>query len=116
MQNRLDDDEDGTAVLRDGEKLNVPIYLMDGVREVAFDASLHRPGYRVADQAALDRSEQAYQERNRRISGMWRTKDRAAADSEAACEAGRDEASGADPRTAALAARDAWLRNAWRKA
>jgi hypothetical protein len=128
--NHLHDDDDigdGNGILRDGERLVVPAYLMDHADDVqraiaATQAAMttaldgHRPGYRVADQAALDRSEQAYRERNRRISDAWRSKDRSAADSEHAAELGRDLASGADPRTAAIAARDAWLRNAWRTA
>jgi hypothetical protein len=125
MTNHHDIDDEDKDVLKDSERVVVRMTAYDAaiasavaetrrVMTVALDG--HRPGYRVADQAALDRSEQAYRERNRRISDAWRSKDRSAADSEYAAELGRDLASGADPRTAAIAAHEAWLRNAWRTA
>jgi hypothetical protein len=65
------DIEDGDhEVVGNREVLHVPVYAQDGMRQAiarhaatldgeALDASQHRPGFRVADQAAQDRREAA---------------------------------------------------------
>jgi hypothetical protein len=132
--------EDEREVLRDGERLRVPIYAMDAEwrrtmdliedgmrtdhaeRVAARDAralDAHRPGFRTAgDHFAQDRRERAYDEYVERITNAWKTPQRAEQD---ACESARDAVFGQDAAQASQAVRDAAyadyvrrLTNAWR--
>jgi hypothetical protein len=51
MRYDLDDDDDD-YVVRDGEKVRVPVYLMDAMQRTIVDLSYHRPGYRLGDAAS----------------------------------------------------------------
>jgi hypothetical protein len=92
------DDEDDDNVIKDGEHLHVPVYLLDGFqREVAthyarpayiVDAigrQCHQPGHRyvtssgVLQDAALDARDMAYAELEKRSAAAWRSTARVAA-------------------------------------
>jgi hypothetical protein len=105
-----DDAERKRKVLRDGEALHVPTMLRDAAP--GFDASLHRPGYRVADQAAQDARDRAYADYCRRQESAWKSPQQAVADTERAAEPPLCE----DAREDAYQRYKNWLVNAWRGA
>lgn len=82
---RFDDD----GLLRDGQSIRVPMFLMDG--SAPDDLALHRPGTRTAMDADL-RSANAYQHYVTRMNDAWRSPPAAAppARTTDAAEAGRD--------------------------
>jgi hypothetical protein len=121
-------DDDDRRPLKDGEKLVVNMMMMDSVqRAVAaafdgsvFDASRHRPGWRVGDAAQEDARTRAYDEMCRRAENAWRSPQRIEQDRERACDAAR-----IDVMTAGDAQRkrdEVWhamverARNAWKTA
>ena len=84
---RTDDDDEegkpwGLRVLRDGERMRVPMTMIDSTGRSVLDdhaprvndpAAVHRPGFHVtADQAAMDRVEAAYAEVDARDANAWR--------------------------------------------
>src|SRR5262245_30949909 len=109
-QHGIDDDTD-PDIVADGEYIRVPMMLMDVGRgrvylkpkptasdaaAPTFDASLHRPGYRVGDQAAEDARAKAYDEMLARMSNAWRTPQRVEQDREVAAMVAHDAVVNAD--------------------
>ncbi|HMF29322.1 MAG TPA: hypothetical protein VKE42_11155 [Candidatus Cybelea sp.] len=123
---RHPDDDDDDYVLKDGERVRVPMLVRDSAT-TAIDycstdpLAAHRPGFRrAADAGVRDASERAYREMVARSTGEWRTPQRVEQDREAACVAARDEVLSMGD---AQAIRDrAWFemceraRNAWKTA
>jgi hypothetical protein len=73
---RLREDIDDPNVLRDGERMRVPMMMADSGDAADGHVLLddHQPGhYRPKDQAALDAKEQAYRERARDDEIAWRS-------------------------------------------
>ena len=97
----IDDEENETFILRDGERLTIPLMMRDGAPNprlsptqhaiaathdaVTFDAAVHRPGHRYANAAAplndaqrlrygvFDAAkEKAYADRDRDLINSWR--------------------------------------------
>src|SRR5262245_52927622 len=54
-----------------------------------FDAAKHKPGFRIADQAARDASDKAYCTMVREMQDRWKSPQRRQAETEIACEIGR---------------------------
>jgi len=84
---RTDDDDEegkpwGLRVLRDGERMRVPMTMIDSTGRSVLDshaprvndsASVHRPGFHLtADQAAMDERDRAYREVDLRDENAWR--------------------------------------------
>jgi hypothetical protein len=85
----INDDEP----LRDGERVRVPMIMMDSNRMTAIDygddpLARHKPGFRrAADQAMRDAGHRAYDGRVKRMSDAWKSVERREADVEIAAEA-----------------------------
>jgi hypothetical protein len=82
------DDDDADEMVRDGERVRCPMYLMDSMqRRIAFDAASHQPGYRSVDSAtvrdARRMARDAREEMIRRLTDAWRTPVRDAAEPDA---------------------------------
>jgi hypothetical protein len=122
-----DDDE----VVRDGESVRVPVFLMDGVqRRFAFDARDHQPGYRVSDDATVrDAQKAARHARDRWVQSLgdaWKRPGRAPGLNEPDADASQPmmrrqsfgdaspDDNGASMREAAYRQHCNELENAWR--
>jgi hypothetical protein len=134
IKKRKHDDDDDDRILRDGERMRVPLTLMDGMqRDVAqhfqrarvrdaaarrFGLSdglaLSRPGFRyVVDDAALDAVEQAYADIAARDVNAWKNP-AGGQDTTREFIAQRDALSTMDEREAAYQEYDDHMTNAWR--
>lgn len=73
---RYDDDDDDPAILKDGQILRVPLYVMDGLQtSIAGDAlASHRPGPRYAADAERGEGEDAYQKCKLALGDAWKEK------------------------------------------
>jgi hypothetical protein len=86
------DDDERKRVLKDGERLRVALTAMDATRKavVAADGdplSLHKPGYRVStDRAVQDARDQAYDEMVKAAGNSWKSEAQRIADAECAAE------------------------------
>jgi hypothetical protein len=113
----IEDDEEG-RILKDGERLRVPMLLMDSLqRDIANNtrpAILHRPGpLPITDAHARQKRCEA---RDARLADAWRTGTPDAANEGGANEGGAAPRpnNGPDAPTTARIARDARLEQAWR--
>src|SRR5262249_36956834 len=121
------DDDDDDYVLKDGERVRVPMLVRDSAT-TAIDycstdpLAAHRPGFRrAADAGVRDASERAYREMVARSTGEWRTPQRVEQDREAACDQARIEVMCMDDvqRTQRIRDESYWrmveeARNAWK--
>ena len=98
MRHGIEDDDD---IVRDGERVRVPMMLMDSSRMVAIDCGPggpHRPGFRVStDKAVYAARDKAYDAMIKRTSDAWKSVERREADVEIAaepplCEDAREDA------------------------
>ena len=89
MQRRRTDDDEDERTLRDGERLRVPLHLMDSLqRDIAQHfgrvhdgygnegLSLQRPGFRVLDRLSNDECERAYQDVADAMTTAWKSNDK----------------------------------------
>ena len=80
--------KDDDKILKDGERVRVPLTMMDSVQKSVYadalshHASLYKPGYRfVTDSEAKQRIDDAHAAYREELSNRWRTHDQGEGDS-----------------------------------
>ena len=124
LRRRHLDDDDDDEVIRDGERVRIPMLMRDGATTAVDYCSTdplaaHRPGFRrAADAGVRDASERAYQQMCRDAENAWRTPERARQDAERDCVIARDEVQSMNDveqiRSRAYEAMVEQARNAWK--